>query len=111
GRSGAGGNLLRGGELHRRRRNRRERSCGGFLREPARSGKALQRVSSVQGSSADSEVSSRISQALASLQSRCTVSTETPRTLADSSTLMPPKKRNSTTWLLRGSKRPRTVRA
>src|SRR6185295_10087469 len=43
------------------------------------------------------------SHALASFQSRMTVSTDTLTTSAVSSTLSPPKKRNSTIWALRGS--------
>src|SRR5580700_4472543 len=46
---------------------------------------------------------SRASQALASLQSRRTVSGETFSTSAVSSTLSPPKKRSSITLLFRGS--------
>ncbi len=52
---------------------------------------------------------SRASQALASLQSRRTVSGETFSTSAVSSTLKPPKKRNSTTRLFRGSTRARAL--
>lgn len=44
------------------------------------------------------DLSSRRSQALASFQSRFTVSDETPRTSAVSSTVSPPKNRSSTTW-------------
>jgi hypothetical protein len=48
-------------------------------------------------------LTSRASQTLASLQSRTTVSGQTPNTSAVSSMLSPPKKRNSTTRLLRSS--------
>ena len=43
----------------------------------------------------------RLSQALAVLQSRITVTTDTFRTSAVSSTLIPPKNRSSTTWVFR----------
>ncbi|HUR35389.1 MAG TPA: hypothetical protein VM032_16405 [Vicinamibacterales bacterium] len=46
---------------------------------------------------------SRCSLALANFQSRMTVSIETPSTVAVSSTLNPPKKRKSMTFVLRGS--------
>src|SRR5262245_50126005 len=46
---------------------------------------------------------SRLSQALTKFQSRMTVKGDTLRTAAVSSTLSPPKNRNSTTFPLRGS--------
>src|SRR5262252_8892970 len=46
-------------------------------------------------------LSSRRSHALASFQSRSTVSCDRRRAAAVSSTVRPPKKRSSTTWLLR----------
>src|SRR5439155_13319837 len=53
----------------------------------------------VQAPSQASPPSWRNSQSLATFHSRCTVSEETLKTSAVSSTLRPPKKRNSTTWL------------
>lgn len=53
----------------------------------------------------------RCNQVLASVQSRITVPGETPSTSAVSSMLNPPKNRNSTIWLLRGSSSERLVSA
>src|SRR6187401_1726198 len=70
-----------------------------------------QELPAVGAHPASRALSSWRSHARAVFQSLITVRTDTPRVSAVSSTLKPPKKRNSTTWLGRGSTIARAVNA